>query len=570
MPSTGAATRTAKLFAGRLFLVGFAVFSAACAHPSAPLPAVVVAPPPTLPAWIGEIGPQGQADPLSQIRVIFKQPLIPVESIESPDAQVLLTKFSIVPSLPGHFRFLTPKMVGFQSDAALPVATRVQVKLATGLGDLKGDRLDGDLFWTFQTPPVTLTELPGTDDNGNLVDNPDPSVLKPRLHVRSNTELDLESLRSHTELAPEAGGAAVAVDIERDTSSPSPCDACGSDTTASSFDPSKADWNYTIVPTSDLAKGTHYKLVFSPGIVPVHGNLPSSDKFVGRVVTFAALEMHHSLTGQPGSDGPSGRFVNGILELDFTNGIDAASASANITVSPSPSDPSHLISASDGDNTITLNPLVLSPDTAYTVTVGSGLKDQFGQTLGTTQTVSYRSGDLAGDIWAAEGLHVFPLDTGLRLDIATVNLPKKRYNAAYRALTPADLVSFDPQNSDVARLLPDSSKWPSYPVAQPKNQLVTTPVPIADKLGGPTGLLAYGIEADSNQYPIFAPKSWRTRQLFGVVELTNLGVFAQWYPTSGIVRVNRLSDGAPVAGATVDVYPSTVNSQSARSGAASA
>jgi uncharacterized protein YfaS (alpha-2-macroglobulin family) len=571
MPSTGATARAARIIAGRLFFMGLAAFAAGCAHPAAPLTAVAPAPPPSLPSFIGEISPQGEADPLSQIRIIFKQPLIPVESIESPDAQTVLAKFSIAPSLPGHFRFLTPRMVGFQADAALPLATRVQVRLAAGVNDLKGDRLDHDLLWTFQTPSVTLSELPGMDDNGVLSANPDPSVLKPRLHVRSNTELDLESLRSHTVLAPESGGAAAAVDIERDTSSPSPCDACGSNDAASTFDPSKAIWNYTIVPKAELTKGTRYKLVFSPGIAPAHGNLPSSEKFVGRVVTFAALALqHHILTGRPGSDGPSGRFVNGILELDFNNGLDAASAAANITVSPAPSDPSHLISASDGENTITLNPLVLAPDTAYTVTVGPGLKDQFGQTLGNSQTVAYRSGDLAGDIWAAEGLHVFPLDTGLRLDIATVNLPKKRYNAAYRALTPTDLISFDPLNSDVSKLLPDPGGWPSYSVAQPKNQLVTAPVPIADRLGAATGLLAYGIEADTNQYPTANQQSWRTRQLFGVVELTNLGVFAQWFPTSGMVRVNRLSDGAPVAGATVDVYPSYANWQTSPNGAVSA
>lgn len=552
----------ARIFAGRLFFIGFAAFVAGCAHPAAPLTAVVPASPPAVPVWIGEIGPQGEADPLSQIRVIFKQPLIAVESIESPDAQAALTKFSIEPSLPGHFRFLTPQMVGFQADAALPLATRVQVTLASGLSDLRGDHLDRDLVWTFQTPAVTLTELPGTDDNGVLADNPDPSVLKPHLHVRSNTELDLESLRSHTVLAPESGGGAVPIDIERDTSSPSPCDACGGGDTASKFDPSKADWIYTIVPNADLAKGTRFKLVFSPGIAPAHGNLPSAQKFVGRVVTFASLALqHHTLTGQPSSDGPSGRFVNGILELDFNNGLDAASASANITIAPAASDPTQLISASDGDNTITLNPLVLAPDTDYTVSVGSGLKDQFGQTLGVARTVAYHSGDLAGDLWAAEGLHVFPLDTGLRLDIATVNLPKKRYAAAYRALLPEDLATFDPENSDISKLLPDSGKWPSYSVATPKNQRITTPVPITDQLGGPTGLLLYGIEADTNQYVDGNAKAWRTRQLFGAVELTNLGIFAQFFPASGMVRVSRLSDGAPVAGATVDVYPSYVNSQ---------
>ncbi|HKW44938.1 MAG TPA: Ig-like domain-containing protein, partial [Candidatus Eremiobacteraceae bacterium] len=569
MPSIGAGARMANIFAGRFFLMGFAALAFGCAHRQAPLAAVAPAPAPSLPSWISEISPQGMADPLSQIRVIFKAPLIPVESIESPDAQAMLAKFSIVPALPGHFRFLTPRMVGFEADAALPLATRVQVRLAAGLRDLYGDHLDRDVIWTFQTAPVTLSELPGTDDNGALMENPDPGVVRPHLHVRANTELDVESLREHTQLAPEQGGAPAPVDIERDTSSPAPSQCAGCDS-ASRFDASKADWVYDIVPKADLAKGTRYSLNFAPGIEPAHGNVPSSDTFVGRIVTFAPLALQsHVLTGKPGPDGPSGRFVNGILELDFNNGLDAASAAANITISPAPSDAAHLLSVSDGDNTLTLNPAVLSPDTAYTVTIGPGLKDQFGQTIGKTQTVAYRSGDLAGDIWAAEGLHVFPLDTGLRLDIATVNLPEKRYSAAYRVLSPSDLVRIDPQNADISQLLPDPSNWTSYPVATTKNQLATTPVPITDKLGGPTGLLAYGIAADTNRIVGTASPGWRQRQLFGVVELTDLGVFAQWFPASGLVRVNRLSDGAPVAGASIDVYPSYANDSNPGSAAVS-
>ena len=268
MPTYGGPDRAARTFAARIFLLSLISGVAGCAHPQAPLPAVATVPAPSLPSWIAEISPQGGADPLSQIRVIFKQPLIPVESIESSDAQAALTKFSLVPSLPGHFRFLTPRMVGFQADAAIPLATRVQVKIAAGLSDLKGDRLDHDVLWTLQTASVTLTELPGTDDNGALMDNPDPSVVRPKLHVRSNTELDIDSLRSHTAFAPEQGGAAIPVDIERDTSSPAPsdCGGCDSGDSGAAFDPSQGNWVYTIAPSADLAKGTRFSLVFSPGI----------------------------------------------------------------------------------------------------------------------------------------------------------------------------------------------------------------------------------------------------------------------------------------------------------------
>ncbi len=532
---------------------------AGCVHHAVPLQAVAALPPPSLKPWIGQISPLGQAEPLSQIRIIFKSPLVPVSSIESSTTQSVLAKFSLEPALPGHFRLLTPQMVGFQADAAIPMATRVKVTLAAGLSDLAGHTLASDLSWTFNTQPVTLTQLPGTNDDGSVQDEPTPSVLRPVLTVQANTELDVDSLRSHTVLAPNGGTAGVPVDVERDTSTPAPDTGDDEDSgdATTSFDASQNTWTYSITPRGDLAKGTHYTLRFTPGIAPLAGNLPSVEKFVGQLVTFSSLSLQRTeLTGMPDANGPAGRFVNGIIQLDFNNPLDAASADANVTVQPAPSDPKSLVVAYDGDNTIGLNPAVLNPDTTYAVTIHAGLTDQFGQTLGKDVTVQYRAGDLAGDIWAAQDFHIFPVGTGLRLDIATVNLPTHSYRAAFRALTPSDLVWFDPSGSNVTNILPDDSAWSSYPASGPRNQLVTTSVPIEDRLGAASGVLAYGIEGDTNQYFDNGAKSWRTRQMIGVVQLTDLGVFAQFFPASGMVRVNRLSDGAPVGGASVQIYPS--------------
>lgn len=84
------------------------------------LPTVALLTPPKLPDWIEQISPLGDANTLSQIRIRFKEALIPVESLDSPQQQELLTKFAIWPPLSGKFRFLTPRMVGFQADKALP------------------------------------------------------------------------------------------------------------------------------------------------------------------------------------------------------------------------------------------------------------------------------------------------------------------------------------------------------------------------------------------------------------------------------------------------------------------
>ncbi|MEM9162917.1 MAG: Ig-like domain-containing protein, partial [Cyanobacteria bacterium P01_F01_bin.4] len=152
------------------------------APPPEPLPEVAALPTPALPDWIESISPTDQAEPLAQIRIRFKSPIVPLESLES--SSDVLDNFELTPKLPGQFRLLTPRMVGFQADRALPKAARMQVTLKAGLGDLQDHQLDQDLAWTFNTEPIVLTNLPGTD--GRRGSENDPIDLEPTLALDSN------------------------------------------------------------------------------------------------------------------------------------------------------------------------------------------------------------------------------------------------------------------------------------------------------------------------------------------------------------------------------------------------
>ncbi len=182
---------------------------------NAPLAAVSSLPNPQLPDWIEQISPLGEAAPTAQVRIRFKEPLIPVEQLESKDRQALLDKFQLVPPLPGQFRFLTPRMVGFQADQATPKATRVRVTLKAGLADLKNHRLDKDLSWTFNTEPIKLLNLPGTAPAGTSNgDGSEPFDIKPILKITSNTELDLASLKQSLTLTAPDGKNAVPLTVD--------------------------------------------------------------------------------------------------------------------------------------------------------------------------------------------------------------------------------------------------------------------------------------------------------------------------------------------------------------------
>jgi hypothetical protein len=244
-----------------LFLLGLVItvsFSGCSVARITPAPEslaqVSALPAPKLPDWIEAVSPIGDTKPQAQIRIRFKEPLIPVESLEDPNQQQLLQKFEIVPPLKGQFRFLTPRMVGFQADAATPLATRVRVTLKAGLADLKNHKLEQDLAWTFQTDRLKLTNLPTSYSADSPKTATDPIATKPVLKFNSSVELDQASLRDHARLTPEGKSDAVGLTIalekqpettQQDTPSPE-----------EQFDPSQRSWIYRLEPQRELDKAT--------------------------------------------------------------------------------------------------------------------------------------------------------------------------------------------------------------------------------------------------------------------------------------------------------------------------
>ncbi|WP_198161150.1 alpha-2-macroglobulin family protein [Anabaena sp. CA = ATCC 33047] len=522
------------------------------------LPKVAPLTPPRLPEWIEQISPIGNAKPLNQIRIRFKEALIPVEQLDTPEQQNLLQKFALWPPLPGQFRFLTPRMIGFQPEKALPQATRLQVTLKAGLKDLKNHQLDKDLAWTFNTEPIEITNLPGV----NPVEPAEtqPVDLQPKLQFTSNTELNLNSVQEHLKLIPEGKNKSLNFKIalakaEKPKETQDPLEK---------FDPSTRNWVYNLYPQQTLEKATNYRLEFSPGILPADGNLPTEKEYVSKLATYSPLAFKQiNYYGQPDAGGTYGRFVKGTPQLEFNNILVADSARENIKIEPAPRDISRLLQIGEEDRYVTINPYALNPATNYTITIGANLKDKFGQSLGKPVNLKYNTGDLAGDIWVPSDLHIFPSGQNLQLNISTVNLPESQYKAAYRVVQPTDLVyarGAYPQGNE-NDLLPKPKTWQSFKIAAKKNQQVDVTVPLREKLDGATGMLAYGVQARTNKYQENGKELWREPTTYGLVQLTNLGVFSQWFPDSGLIRVNHLSDGSPVPNSPIEIYQLSLNSK---------
>ncbi|MEO6835139.1 MAG: Ig-like domain-containing protein, partial [Candidatus Tumulicola sp.] len=535
-----------RLLLGSLLAACGVLAAASCSAPvtapAAKLTPVAAVGRPSLPPWIFSISPIGSAQSLAQIRVIFAKPVAKVESLSGDGPREILGHVRIEPGLKGHFVVLTPRMLGFVADAALPVGSRVRVMLTVGLRDLAGDSLDRDLAWTFETAPVSFTRLPrltAPDDQAS----PPPAGLRPTIPVTANAQVDPASLAAHTRLA--GGGDSVPVTVKLEAQ-PTPFPGSNA---SELFDPSLTAWIYDVTPQRDLHRATEYALTIGPGVEPAYGNVATLKTFTGAIRTYAALAVVPTPKPSPGS---GGRFAGGDPAIAFTNPLDPKSVAGAVSVSPAPANVKSLTTLSDDATAIALDPYALDPNATYTVTVAASVKDVFGQTLGHRQQLIVRTSDFAPGAWAPTGSSVIPAGLNVALNLYATNLPGDRYAAAYARIAPQDLFGYP----DALANLPAPASWPEKSlIGARRNAQSVVQVPLQGQLGGRFGALAYGFRTgldSANGAP----------GLTGIAQLTNLGVFGEFFPEHGIVLVQHLSDGAPAAGVRVTVYRNVDRSSS--------
>ncbi len=480
---------------------------------------VAALPAPALPDWVASISPTKNGASLSQIRVIFAKPVAAVGALEGDGPRNVLDHIRVDPALPGKFVVLTPRMVGFVAERPLPVSARVRVTLTAGLQDLDGDMLAKDLAWTFETQSLKFT-LPDGYDDGSATPSPAPTGLSPTLQMQSNAELDLTTLAAHAKM--QGSGDSVALNAKLDKQ-PDPGDP----------------WTYDLTPQRALHKATTYRAMIGPGVESANGNLPSAATIAIGVRTYDPLRIVTSASPQP-----AGRFGTGDPVVRFTTPIDPKSLAANMHLIPAPKSTASLFKVSDNDPTVVaLDPYALDPQTDYTIEIGAGLADTFGQSLGAAKSVAIHTGNFAPGFWAPSGVSIFPAGAGVALNAYATNLPHGAYRATFVPVgPPASAYTYGD-----FRGLGDAATWPLQAVdgAKTDAQSVIT-IPLGQKLGGPTGALAYGFSADlSGDYPA---------TYTGFVQLTDLGLFAQLFPGRATAAVQRLSDGTPIAGASVTLY----------------
>ncbi|NTV83142.1 MAG: hypothetical protein HGA23_02435, partial [Bacteroidales bacterium] len=472
-------------------------------------------------------GPQGETRGQVQIKIDFSNPLIPLTTLSDIERKNILDQFTLEPVVEGNFRFLGTSTVVFQPVHSLPLSSNFRVTVAKGIRDIHGNELANELTWEFQTP---LPQLQIDPYDGRLQVNIDVAI-----EVRSNAALDLESLEKKCSISETVSNRKVDYRLMEHEENAAENQDIGM---------GRIWFRYILKPDELLKKDTDYTVTISEGLKTQRGNRPLPHEITSHFKTFPPFRFL-----QAGfCEGCGGNLVTQPF-LGFTTRPQYKDLEQFLSIDP-PTEQSPFYLYGCTDNDLGVNDYLLQPHTTYTVTLKAGLKDQFNQELENPQTATFTTGEATPKMWGPNGYQIITPNIEPTLGIKTININSAFYKIF--SLQPEQILVREQLDYyySIQQLL-DAIKSSEKQIDIPLNEFK-----VGKSLfdlrpflrGGNYGVVAYTFRSPKVQcfeQPI---------QFNGLILRTNLGIFTQFHPTTGIVKINQLTDGKAVPGSKIAIY----------------
>ncbi len=142
-----------------------ATFDPAAIGPGAP-----PKPGPARPLDVLDYGPSGRSEGTGEIHVRFNQPVV---ALELADRTGLDKLFTIDPPLPGSAYWKSPDLLVYAPNSSPAECQTYTVRFAGGVVALSGQRFDRPLTWSFETPrPTVVRSEPASQPIVDEVDDP--------------------------------------------------------------------------------------------------------------------------------------------------------------------------------------------------------------------------------------------------------------------------------------------------------------------------------------------------------------------------------------------------------------
>ena len=486
---------------------------------------LAAAPPPVAPSAVFAVvfaAPRGEVSDPSEVSVLFNRPMRPLELVgeeSASPARLVVRGTDAAPK--GVWRWMGTSALVFAPETRLPFATEFALTVPAGTPALDGETLAAPFEMTFSTPRPHVERL----DAGEAGD--DQLVPTQTFEARFDQPVDprdVERAATLTTTPIDSGEAPRSVSIH-----------------VSRPDPTNAKL-VKIVPASQLPLASKIALTFDATLRGTDGPLPMREPRTFDMKTYGPLEVVriHCWNGSDTGDCPAGQSVH----VQLSNSVPFAELRAHLRITPAAAIEWSTTRAQDSRSREYYIPATLRAGASYHVTVKAGMRDEHGQALAQDVDVPLTIGDLMPSV--VVGL------TGTVLEASSArgrSIPVTSMNtASYALLTGAldepqvaALQTFENGPSDRAfdRLAKLAGvKLERVTPGAPRNTSVAKQVPIETLLADRGGRGAFVVATENET------------KLGSVTDLALTGKMSRF---GSLVWVTRLSDGKPVAGATVSV-----------------
>ncbi|HXE72674.1 MAG TPA: Ig-like domain-containing protein, partial [Candidatus Nitrosotenuis sp.] len=491
--------------------------------PQSPSPAPAVE---SGPLQVLRYSPQGEVPLAPFLSLTFSQPMVAVTS----HAEAVQTRpVQLSPEPPGNWRWVGARTLLFQPQGRFPMATRYTVTVPAGTTSATGGKLAQATTFTFTTPPPNLE---------SYFPSGGPTELNPLMFVAFDQKIQPEAVLKTIKV--QAGNLQPGLRLASDQEI-----QADPGVRAASSRYSKDRW-LAFRATQPLPPDTTVRVTVGPGTPSAEGPLTTTRPQEFSFRTYGPMKLVEARCGYDSECPPLMPWY-----LRFSNPIDTKRFDRSM-VRVVPEVPALKVSVS-GDT------LYLSGNTRgrthYTVTIEGTLPDRFGQTLGQTQTVDFRTTSAPPALHSIGGDFVV-LDPDGRRTYSVFSINHRDLKVQLYAVTPGDwqafrrfresLTSEKPAPPPGKKVLDTSVRTQGQP-----DELTETAIDLSPALSQGLGQVVVVVQ------PAVQPKErWQRRYIVAWVQSTRIGLTAMVNHQSLVGWATSLKDGAPLEGVELEILPS--------------
>ncbi len=466
---------------------------------------------------VGQVIPDAGADDIDDntaITVIFNRPVVPLVVVEEQDN--LPHPLTFEPAIEGQGEWLNTSIYVFQPSEPLQKGVTYQGTVDASLHDAVGNPMQSAYTWEFTTTPPAKVKV-------NYVrpyDTDSEVALDQRISVDFNQDIDHNDARDAFHLRTAAGyDVAGTVGVLNET--------------------------LYFTPSQLLQLDRVYNITIDAGVTSADDGLPMEEPYTSSFTTVPPPRIERTSP----TDGEQAASYYTDFTIYFNAPIDPSTVVPNLEMTP-PFSPTNVhTSFSSYSNAFYLD-FDVQPSTAYTVTIGDGIADPYGNTIDEGRVVHFTTEPIPDrDPWVyfntQQDIATYSSYRTTHIDLRSVNVstvPLKLYR-----LQPEELIDgyiYDlPSSATLVR------GWEAA-LEAPRNETVYSTISLTES-GAPLEPGVYMLLLENQAW-----KSWwyNDGPDTHVLVVSDINLTLKSSERNILAWANDLHNGKPVADLAVDFY----------------